>query len=130
MTLTFLSTCWRQSIYCDIRLDKLLKSRPSYKRRWLFRVKAAIAKLESSAHASQPKMTAYFPRSCPNTHTIRRSQTTAIRHKQQQDDDIRRRSRLRHSTSTQQLLTQFLKERASNPRNLALIPTQSPPPHQ
>jgi ribonuclease HI len=99
--------------YFNISLSTLLRSRPSYKRRWLYRVRASRSRLLRE-EANQPKITRFFVRVKLSDHIQKKSQTLAKRHQQLTDDDVRRRTRRRHQNDTQQILSKFLQERAPN----------------
>jgi hypothetical protein len=113
--------------YLNISLPQLLQSRPAYKRRWLFRVKAARARMLREEE-KQPKINRFFVRLQISNHIRQKSQTLQHRHQQLLDDDARRRTRIRHTKSMQQLLTKFLKERASNGGKPQHTVTSPPPP--
>ena len=116
--------------YCETSLNCLLEGSVANKRRWLLRVKAS-RKRKAELHARQPRITQYFTTKetqiCPTTTPIS-SQLLMTR---TQEQSVTMRNQKTYVTSkrnknTQQLLTQFLRERASNPRDA--VTTSSPPP--
>ena len=114
--------------YCDVSLSKILRSQPSYKRRWMARVKKARTQYHLECQ-SQPRITSFFHRHTLTEHIRHKSQHTHLHHTRASTIDACRLSRISHTSSTQRLLTEFLQERASNSINsVAISQPQSPPP--
>ena len=111
--------------YCNISLSKLLSSRPSYKRRWLRRVRKAQENYQLENH-HQPKLTVFFPHAKIRDHIKQKSKITDPTLAPSTTAAESYKKRTQHNSSTQQLLTAFLKERASN--LTSHLPTSSPPP--
>ena len=104
--------------YCNTRLDTLLRRSPSYKRRWIYRVRRAREMFKITESSHQARIPMYFQRS--NQPPV-----------SDQDDNIRQSSgddpihathtpisqsniTQRPIITTQQLITKYLRERASN----------------
>jgi hypothetical protein len=113
--------------YCNVSLNKLLRSRPSYKRRWLHRIKKAQQQ-SRLAGCLQPKITAFFHRNKPCAPTEQNTLTHATNPVTASITKFPKTHRRLHNLSTQQLLTNFLQERASNQHNSPSLPMVSPPP--
>ena len=106
--------------YCNHTLAYILRKPPTYKRRWLFRVRAARERSKAD-QTRQQRITKFF-------HRTSNSQQNNSAHPTQTPAQARRDPTKRRPTSTtQQLLTAFLRERA--PNNLIdSTPHTSPPP--
>lgn len=122
--------------YCETSLQRLLSSSTANKRRWLLRVKASRGR-KAALHTQQPRITKFFtplahiqPQTDNSTKPTKKSDrnksTQQIMHQTTHERDPSR-LQLTRSTTTQQLLTKFLKERASNP-NLQGTTVTSPSP--
>ena len=84
--------------YCETSLNRLLKGSAANKRRWLKRVKESRQR-KAILHNNQPRITKFFPpNGLPGT----------------SQEDRPQQSKSKRNTTTQQLMTQFLPERASN----------------
>ena len=125
--------------YCETSLEKLLRSSSANKRRWLLRVKASRNR-KAAMQSLQPKITKFFPcqqeknrkmqavASMNDTIPSKRNRTTQQLMTQYLMERAPNRQVSARNKTTQQLLTTFLQERAPN-----LDPTnneapQSPPP--
>jgi len=84
--------------YCETSLNRLLKGSAANKRRWLKRVKESRQRKALLLH-NQPRITKFFP---PDAHPIT------------SHEERPQKSKSKRTTTTQQLMTQFLPERASN----------------
>ena len=108
--------------YCNHPLAYILRKPPTYKRRWLHRVRLAIErKKQDQTH--QPRLTDFFNRA-----PTRSSGVHTVHH----DPQLTRQQCTQHQRrpiqTTQQLLTEFFRERAPNTNNPSQKPTR-PPPH-
>jgi hypothetical protein len=113
--------------YCNISLEKILTCRPSYKRRRIFRVKKARERF-SSEQATQTTITSYFSRVKITDHIRHKSAAITLASNQNKEKELRRQNRIHNTASTQRLLTQFLKERATNPPSTHTNSTSPTPP--
>jgi hypothetical protein len=101
---------------CNHSLADILKKSPAYKQRWLHRVRQAIDRKTSEQKRQQP-LTIFFHRVPPQQQRLHSSDTitTKVRISRQHT------SRRKAPRKMQTLLTEYLKERASNhpaPSNL------------
>ena len=121
--------------YCESSLNRLLKSSAANKRRWLVRVKASRQR-KAAFLSTQPRITKYFPSggrpadplaNRMENQTSQRNTTT----QQLMTEQLHERAPNRHTSArnktTQQLITMFLQERAPNhPLNNTATPSPSP----
>lgn len=103
--------------YCHNSLDYILRKSPTYKRRWIHRVRAAITRNKAGRQNSQQRITTFFtsnpPRlACPAASTS--LPPTASTHQ-------------RPIRTTQQLITEFFQERAPNRSTTHPLPTRPSP---
>ena len=120
--------------YCEMSLNRLLQGSTANKRRWLLRVKASRQR-KLALQTQQPRITKYFNKNPTKSARNESIQTTATskRNKSTQQlltqffkerDPNNSRPTSARNQSTQQLLTQFLRERASD----RLMPQANPSP--
>ena len=125
--------------YCDTRLDVLLRRSPSYKRRWIYRVRRAREMFKITGASNQTKLTKYYQRSSHSSsgldHQGNKTTNTggdASEHRREYNlassySTQRNNITQRPIITTQQIITKYLRERASNqPSDHAN--TASPPP--
>jgi hypothetical protein len=121
--------------YCETSLRRLLRSSTANKRRWLLRVKASRARKATLLH-QQPRITKFFTAAAqchrPPVTTQDQPQKEANKSTQQSLPEVHSKCVSTHpvsarNTTTQQLLTQFLRERAPNLATVITIPSPAPP---
>jgi len=104
--------------YCNIPIHDLLCKSPSFKRRWLYRVREARARFQTEAR-NQPRITTFLTQKSDRTRhhdTAAAPAPSAIPKKRRQ------------TMTTQLLMTEFFRERAPNRRYPSSLPNASPPP--
>ena len=122
--------------YCDIRLDALLRRSPSYKRRWIYRVRRAREMFKIIGESNQTRLPKYFRRihstktsdqdgQSSNTSGDNSDTPTAFPTDQLPPSTPRTHTQ-RPIVTTQQLITRYLRERASNSSQNP-HPTSPPP---
>lgn len=105
--------------YCEQSLQRLLRSSASTKRRWLYRVKLSRQK-KAEMTSRQPRITKFL-KTDQSTKSTHRTDRHTIPHPIPTNPTSR-------NKTTQQLLTQFFRERAPNPSKIP-ITSSPPPPH-
>lgn len=95
--------------YCNHSLEHILRKPPTYKRRWLFRVRAARER-DKQDQTRQHRITTFFHRA-PTT----QPQNTAQPSTPSPPAVPRAHLHRRPISTTQKLLTEFFRERAPNP---------------
>ena len=104
--------------YCNIPIHDLLCKSPSFKRRWLYRVREARARFQTEAR-NQPRITTFLTQKSDRT----RHHDTAAAPAPSAIPKTRR-----QTMTTQLLMTEFFRERAPNRRYPSSLPNASPPP--
>jgi hypothetical protein len=121
--------------YCKIRLESLLCRSPSYKRRWIYRIRRAKILFHQTRENHQTRLPQYFkrsktssisPRTTNDAHNTGNSTQASFNGKRTPRTQTHRNKSKRPINTTQQLISKFLRKRASNRQNLNSTP--SPPP--
>ena len=104
--------------YCHHPLDSILRKPPTYKRRWLHRVRESIAR-KTADQNRQNRITKFFTRE--STPKAPLAESASATHPQTAAHPRRK------IQTTQQLLTDFFRERAPNLTTIQNLSTSPPP---
>jgi len=114
--------------YCNHPLEHILKKSPTYKRRWLHRVRKAIDRNISNQNRQQP-LTRFFQRVPTHQQRQKAPIKETTRHPPSGTPSRQQPHRRPAPRKMQLLLTEFLQERASNHKSQLTSHPPRPSPH-